>query len=253
MKLLNRYPIDTRAQVKTAAAYFDDHYKRFNSADRVVYARGLAARMYEMHEPVTEKIAHYAQGVPRSIEPAVRARSYILNGSADNELVQLVKSAEYLSPDELLREFMEFDATHGLRDYSRIPDPYDSVYMSEKTAEELSGEETWTGPASDRITKSQFQNWVMPNSNHVLLLRQFDTHTAEGLCGADGWQVFKSLPDPHKQIIARMVNDNVIPGDTGAGLSRYSVAGNIAEEQVYESAHERLERMMAGADAKLKN
>lgn len=244
MKLLGRYPVETRAQVKTASVYFDDHYKRFAPLERAEFARGLATRAAQMGEAVSEKVAHYAYATPRSIEPAIRARSYILGGSADDELAAFVKSAQYMTPDEIVGALYAFDRSHHIRDYSRVPDPHDSVYMSVKTAEELSGEDTWTGPTSERLTKSQFQNWAMPGSNHTILLKHFDVHTAEGLSGPDGWQVFKSLPDPHKAIIARMVTDNAIPGDTGPGLSRFSVAGNIAEEQVYESAHERLTHLM---------
>lgn len=246
MKLLNKYPIETKTQVKVAFQYFDDHYKRLKPAERVEYAVGLAARAAEIGEQVTEKVAHYAYAVPRSIEPAIRMRSYILGETADAELALLVKQAGHAPPMVMVEMLHDFDQHYGLRDYSRVPDPFDSVYMSVKTAEEMSGEDTWIGPTSDRITKSQYQNWVQPNDNRRILLGQFDVHTAEGLYGQNGWQVFMSLPDPHKVIIARMVNDNVIPGNTGAGTSRYSVAGNIAEEQVYERPSERLQRMMSG-------
>jgi len=250
MKLLGRYPVETRAQVKTASRYFDDYYKRFAPVERVEFARGLAARSAQLGEDVSEKVAHYAYASPRSIEPAIRARSYILGGSADDELTALVKEAQHTSPYGVMQMLTHFDAHHHIRDYSRVPDPFDSVFMSEKTAQELSGEETWTSPTSERLTKSQFQNWVLPSSNHSSLLRQFDVNTAEGLCGPDGWQVFLSLPDPHKTIIARMVTDNVIPGNTGPGMSRFSVAGNVAEEQVYESAHERLTHIMGTGNGK---
>lgn len=244
MRLLGRYPVETRAQVKTASRYFEDYYKRFKPSERVEFADGLARRSRELDEPVSEKVAHYAYAVPRSIEPAVRVRSYLLNGTGDDELTAIVKEAQRMPPRDVMAMIERFDETHHIRDYSRLPDPFDSVFMSVKTAQELSGEETWTSPTSERLTKSQFQNWVMPGSNHTMLLKQFDVQTAEGLCGPDGWQVFKSLPDPHKSIIARMIADNAIPGGTGPGLSRFSVAGNVAEEQVYESAHERLTHIM---------
>lgn len=245
MKLLGRYPVETRAQVKTASRYFEDHYKRFAPTERAVFAAGLAERSLELDEPVSEKVAHYAYAVPRSIEPAIRMRSYLLNGTVDDELAVLVKHAQHMAPLGVMEMLEDFDAHHHIRDYSRVPDPFDSVFMSVKTAEELSGEATWISPTSERITKSQYQNWVMPSENRNALLKQFDVHTAEGLFGQDGWQVFMSLPDPHKSIITRMVTDNVIPGNTGPGVSRFTVAGNIAEEQVYERPSERLNRMMA--------
>lgn len=242
--LLNRYPVETRAQVKTASRYFDDHYKRFTPSERVEFAAGLAARAHELGENVSEKVAHYAHAVPRSIEPAIRMRSYLMGGTADDELAEIVKHAQYVSPRDVMEMIHDFDKYHRIRDYSRVPDPFDSVFMPEKTAAEISGEETWTGPTSDTLNKSQFNNWVSPSSNRELLMKHFDINLVEGLAGPDGWQVFSSLPDPHKQIIARMAKDNVIPGNTGSGLSRYSVAGNIAEEQVTESAHERLRKLI---------
>lgn len=244
--LLNRYPVETRAQVKTASRYFDDYNKRMPELDKLAYARGLARRAAEIGEPISEKVAEYAFAVPRhSLEPAIRLRSSVTGGQYDDELALLVKHAAAITPDERVALFDEFDRYHNLhRNYDRIPTPFASVYMSEKTAEELSGEETWTGPTSDTLNKSQFNNWVSPSSNRELLMKHFDINMVEGLAGADGWQVFRSLPDPHKQIIARLVKDNVIPGNTSAGLSRFSIAGNVADEQVMESAHERLKKMI---------
>lgn len=244
--LLNKYPVDTVAQVRAAGRYFDEYATRMSDMNKLAYARGLAARAAELGEPVTEKIAAYAHAIPRAtLEPAVRLRSYVTGGQLDDELAEIVKHAAAVTPDERVEMFAEFDKYHNLqRCYDRIPTPFASVYQTEKVANEMSGEQTWTSPTSDTISKSQFTNWVAPSSNRQLLMQHFDINLVEGLAGADGWQVFSSLPDPHKQVIARMAKDNVIPGNTGAGLSRYSVAGNIAEEQVSESAHERLKKLI---------
>jgi hypothetical protein len=252
MKLLNKYPVETRTQVKTASAYFDEYYKHFSAADRSEYAIMLAARCAEIGEPVSEKVAHYAYAVPRSIEPAIRMRSYILGQTADDELAELVKSAMHMSALEKMQMLDDFDRYHNIRDYSRVPDPFDSVFMASKTAASMDEGETWIGPTSDQLSRAKFQAWMMPSSNRGALIRNFEPHIADALTSPEGWQVFQSLPDPHKTIIARMINDNVVPSGAGPGLSPYSVAGDIQREELYEPASARLERLMQGGqpDAK---
>ena len=94
----------------------------------------------------------------------------------------------------------------------------------------------WTGPTSDRLSKDQLQQWMENTSSKELLVGKFNQDIAEGLAGPSGWQVFSSLPDPHKNVIARLVNDNVINGTVSPGRDSRSTAGEYANATMYSNS-----------------
>ena len=71
----------------------------------------------------------------------------------------------------------------------------------------------------------------------------FGAGLVENMSTSGAWDVFSSLPDPHKKIIARMANDNVI-STSGAGASLEDHHGRMEAEDLYESPDQRLRRIM---------
>lgn len=245
-KLLNTYPVDTAANIKAASAYFDEHGARFSCADRVKYARELAEVQYGRGEVPTEKVAYYAHAKPRqSFEPAIKIRSYLTGGLADEELECIVKEASALGPIDVVALLDDFDRANNLvGKYDRLPDPFDSVYVGEKTAEANDDSLVWVGPASDRLTKDRLQQWLRSEDARQSLGKLFNFEMVESLSATGGWEIFKSLPDPHKQVIARLANDNVINGTVGPGYDSRSAEGENSNEQLYSSASDRIKRML---------
>lgn len=248
MKLLGKYPVDTRTNIKTASAYFEDHYKKFRLSDRIEYATGLAPLLDSIGEQAGEKVAHYANPVVRDnyIEKSIRPRNYLTGGLLEDELTEIVKVAAVASPEDFMVLLADFDHQNNITHCygHRLTDPYDSVFMSEKVAMELSGEESWQSSTGDVLKKSKFQNWAQGHDVKSQLFDKFGSELSEALISAQGWDVFSSLPDPHKQVITRMVNENVINGTVSPGLSRFSVAGNEQEEALYEDASTRIEKLL---------
>lgn len=245
-KILDTYPVDTDANIKAASAYFDEHSKRFNTADRVRYARELAEVQYERGLGLSEKVAYYAHATPRSsFEPAIKIRSYLTGGHADEELGIIVKEASHLGALDVVALLDDFDRANNLvGKYDRLPDPFDSIYVSEKVAELNDDSSVWIGPTSDRLTKDKLQQWMENPSSREVIAEKFNYGMVEGLKGANGWQVFKSLPDPHKLIISRLANDNVINGTVSPGRDSRSTAGEYYNEQLYSSASDRIKRLL---------
>jgi hypothetical protein len=119
------------------------------------------------------------------------------------------------------------------------------VYVSEKVAEEHDDSKVWTGPTSDRLTKDALQQWMENASARDLIKDTFNEDMADALKGPTGWQVFSSLPDPHKNVIARLVNDNVINGTISPGRDSRSTAGEYANATMYQdSVSNRLKGLM---------
>jgi hypothetical protein len=246
-KLLGIYPVNTRANIRAAADYFDKFAHKLSAKDRVEYARGLAEVQYAQGERPTEKVAHYAHAVPRKdFTAAIHARNYLTGGHAADELNLIVKEASALGPLGVVALLDDFDRGNNLYGkYDRIPDPFDSVYVSEKVAEEHDDSKVWIGPTSDRLTKDALQQWMENSAARDLIKDKFSADMTEALKGPTGWQVFSSLPDPHKNVIARLVNDNVINGTISPGRDSRSTAGEYANATMYQdSVSNRLKGLM---------
>jgi hypothetical protein len=246
-KILGIYPVDTAANISAASDYFDKYAHKLTTKDRIQYARELAEVQYSVGIRPIEKVAHYAHAVPRKdFTAAIRVRDYLTGGHASEELDLIVKEAELLNPIEVVALLDDFDRGNNLYGkYDRLPDPFDSVYVSEKVAEQHDDSTVWVGPTSDRLTKDQLQQWMENTSSKELLIGKFNRDLAEGLSGPAGWQVFSSLPDPHKNVIARLVNDNVINGTVSPGRDSRSTAGEYANATMYrDSVSDRLKGLM---------
>jgi hypothetical protein len=246
-KILGVYPVDTAANIHAAGDYFEKHAHKFSPKHRIEYARQLAEVQYTSGVRPSEKVAHYAHAMPRkNLGPALKIRDYLTGGHATEELDIIVKEAEFLSPLDVVALLDDFDKGNNLYGkYDRVPDPFDSVYVSEKVAEQHDDSSVWVGPTSDRLTKDQLQQWMENTSSRELLIGKFNQELAEGLASPSGWQVFSSLPDPHKNVIARLINDNVINGTVSPGRDSRSAAGEYANATMYQdSVGERLKGLL---------
>lgn len=246
-KILGVYPVDTEANIAEASRYFEKFAHKFSTKHRVQYARELAEVQYASGVRPSEKVAYYAHAIPRkTIDPAIKIRDYLTGGQASDELNIIVKEASLLGPLDVVALLDDFDRGNNLYGkYDRLPDPFDSVYVSEKVAEHHDDSAVWVGPTSDRLTKDQLQQWMENTSSKELLVGKFNPELAQGLAGESGWNVFNSLPDPHKNIISRLVNDNVINGTVSPGRDSRSTAGEYANATMYrDSVSDRLKGLM---------
>jgi len=132
-------------------------------------------------------------------------RMAVLGGDGVAELEALMVKSASADPDQLAEDLTDFDIRHGVTHlYNRvIPDPYQTVFGTsvEKNASvarplEIGGREyepndikSWVdNGGSDRLTSSFGEDFTT----------QFTT---------DPVAVLDSLPDTHKQVIARMIDE----------------------------------------------
>lgn len=242
MKLLDKYPVETAKQRQDALEYFQEYESRFNFADRVKYASALAGEFSREEGFIPEKLASYT-GEPRdSVRSAIVVRDYITGGHYGEALDAIEKIAEYAEPEDLVVAFHAFDTEAGLDDkYHRIPNPFASVFKSEKIAS-LEEDPAWRG-GPDTLYRSKFIEWFRSPTGRRDLENHFGAGLVENMSTSGAWDVFSSLPDPHKKIIARMANDNVI-STSGAGASLEDHHGRMEAEDLYESPDQRLRRIM---------
>jgi len=239
MKILNRYPVDTPQQVKHASDYFDEYYNDFTVSDRVNFASELV-KAAEFHGvQVTDRVEEYT-GVPREdISVGIHMRNYLTGGYSSDALNGIQKIASVVDPHEIVLLLEEFDKKNHLeRHYHRMPDPYQTVFV--KTAETLR-DEVWRGP-TDSLSQAKFEVWVRSPKSKSILQETFTPDLAIEII-RNPWEIFMSLPDPHKQMIARLVNDNVIDNLNNSGRSLYDYDGGLTSEQLDESPDQQLRRL----------
>lgn len=246
-KILGTYPVNTPANIKAAEEYFEKYASRFSTQDRIMFARELAEVQYMNGIRPCEKVAHYAHAKPRAdFTSSLKVRDYLTGGQARDELEMIAKEASALTPIEVVGLIDDFDRGNSLYGkYDRVPTPFDSVFVSEKVAEATDADSVWIGPTSDRLSKDDLQQWMENTSSRELLLSKFDTDLVDGLSSTNGWSVFTSLPNPTKQVISRLVNDNVINGTVSPGRDIRSTSGQYDNMSLHaNSASARLRGLM---------
>lgn len=204
--LLNgSYPIDGYDQVKTASVYFDENWKSLGFRDRHTYCVKLASRMSELGMPVPEDIARYGSTTyAADAESYVEARRNYVHEEFHPTLDLLLEKRASVSPGVFAEALAEFDHTTDLNLHwdSRIADPWYSTFgpSMEKVAEE---NWRWDGVGT-RISEDDLRD-LARNSFH-LVAKNFGQDFAKEFSKSPK-NVFMSLPDPNKIILARLASD----------------------------------------------
>lgn len=234
--LLGVYPVDTPQQIARACDYFDEHAYRFTQHDRVDYARELAPLVKEAGLPMPDKVAQYA-GPARADYSAGFSIRYRYTAPEHHErLAGIQKLAAHVSPDEAAALLNDFDHQAGLSHLrGRIPDAHETFFYNEKTASADMPDDVWTG-ATDRLRRSELENWVQSNEYYEIMKTHFPIDLVQSMRG-NPWPIFSSLPDPHKQIIARLCNDKSY-GQHPSGRSMYDVGGALDKSELHRPANQ---------------
>lgn len=201
-----RYPIDSYSDVKTAAAYFDEHVSNFRLEDRREFAVSLAARMEELAMPLTDNIAKYAgheYGPNIDVELAARVRNYEGTGHEDAYGVLLEKRAA-TPPHVMLEMIHELDVLSGAAQKYDSPlgfrDPFQAVYG--KVAAEV---KPWSwSEGNEYVTDTQLKDLAV--NRYPALDRAFGMDMRKSF-QQDPIGVFTSMPDPQKIVLARLAAD----------------------------------------------
>jgi len=199
-----RYPLDSYAQVKAAAAYFDEFGKRMAPPDRHEYCCNLVKRASELGIPVSDEVRKYGSekyAPVEEIKVALDARRSLLEpGKFTAALDKLAAVREQLEPEMFCLTLSEFDKTAGLEFcYDRdVPDPYYSTYGFEKTAtfSEVIG--------NIHVTEADLEYLAMKRL--PLVKGTFSDDMAEEF-RKDPVGIFKSLPLAQRRILANMARE----------------------------------------------
>jgi hypothetical protein len=235
-KLLGIYPVNTAGQIKEACRYFEENAYGFNLHDRVDYARELADVLYANDMELTEKVAEYC-GPPRhSFDAGFEIRYQYTHPEHHEKLRGIQKLAHHIEPDQAASLLDDFDHRTGLASTrGRWPDAHQTFFYNEKTAAADMPDEKWRG-STDELRRSELENWVTSTEYYELMKKHFPIDLVQSM-RENPWPIFSSLPDPHKQIIARMCNDKSM-GQHPSGRSMYDVGGALDKSELHRPANQ---------------
>ena len=112
----------------------------------------------------------------------------------------LEKIASKVSPSEIESFLTAFDARTGLNKYSSYPNPHETAFhpFGTKIAE------SWVG-STETLSSDKLARFVASTEYKSLMSKYFEEPVILGM-RENPWEVFSSLPDPNKTIIARLAN-----------------------------------------------
>lgn len=215
-----RYPIDTPELVKKAERYFDEHVQSFTPFERRVFAQSVWDRSHELGTKVAGSVLKYAgEGYGPHIDSELIARADRLAGTGHETIYELLleKRAE-LDPMVMASLISEADELTGVANTYGRPvtgclDPFAAVYGVKTAAEdkEISDTNYTWKDGTEYVTGLQLKNLAKRGPG------QFTAHFGESFGKdfiKDPVAIFKSMPDPQKKMIVRLMNS---PSVAGAG------------------------------------
>jgi hypothetical protein len=196
------YPIQTWDQIKTAEAYFMDNKHIMEPSIRRQFAVKLAEKSCKAGYPVKKEIQEAGAATKAKTGMAKIALEMRKLAGGDPEFLdELFEKHASLDPNVYAEVLHRFDRDTGLDRLwdNRIPDPWESTFGVEKTAERVVFED-----GGDRVTEGQLQN--LATNNLSLVTKQFTDDVAYEF-GMDPVGIFHSMPLPQQRILARMAAD----------------------------------------------
>lgn len=203
--LADKYPVDSYSQVKTASAYFSTNWREFHPRDRHTYCVKLASRMTELGMEIPPDMQRYGSTTyAADVDGYVGLRRQHVPEESHPTLNMLIEKRAQVKPDTFAESLAEFDLATGLRWEwdGAVPDPWQSTFgpSFEKIAEEY-----WSWDKNGvRVTLEDLEN--LARNGHPLLTSTFGASFAKEFSKKPK-EVFNSLPEPNKVIVARMASD----------------------------------------------
>lgn len=204
--LLNeRYPVDSFSQVKTASAYFNENWRELHPRERHEYCVKLASRMLELGVAVPTEMERYASVTyAADVDSYVGLRRQHVPEEYHSSIDLLLEKRAQVKPDTFAETLAEFDIMTGLRWEwdAGVPDPWMSTFGP--SFQKLADENWRWDKDGTRISQDDLEN--LARNGHSLLCKTFGADFAKEFSKKPK-DVFLSLPEPNKLLVARMASD----------------------------------------------
>lgn len=203
--LRGHYPVDTYDQVKTASAYFEEHWKQFVARDRHTYCVKLAQKLASLGLPVSEEIERYGSTTYASdVAEQTNVRRGLVAEEFHPSLDLLLEKRAGVQPETFAEALNDFDHMTNLHFHwgAHVMDPW---YTTFGPSQEKLASANWT--YDEMGTRIHEDNLKALATNGIHLVR----HSFGGKF-ADEFQkspktFFEALPKPQKLVLARLAAD----------------------------------------------
>lgn len=202
-----RYPIDSYEDVKTASAFFDEHWHRMELEHRREYAVNLDIRLNELGMQTPESVSKYAgHGYGPNIEVELSARIRNFEGTGHEAGYEVLLEKRASTPPHVMLDMLhELDTVSGAVQKYDAPlgfrDPFQAVFG--KVAEE---KKVWSWSEGNEYVNDSMLTALAQN-RYQSLDRAFGMDVRKSF-QKDPVGVFTSMPDPQKIVIARLAADD---------------------------------------------
>lgn len=209
------YELNNAADAATAAQYFDTHRHEFTTRERREYAVKTASVLDKAGLPIPQSIADYSgEGFSPNLKAFLDVRGAWVIDMDDPEISshfqKVAASRGTVDPETFAQNLEKFDRDVGLDQlWNRgIPDPYYSTFYTHggfktKTAAAVGASEMLQA-GSELVSDVDVVN--LAREGKAILAQAFDTSVVASFC-KDPVAVFKSMPLPQRQILARLASD----------------------------------------------
>lgn len=209
------YPIDSMSQIKTAEAFLNEHWGKFDLMDRRIFSANLIKRAEEVGvaiHGIANRYAGHGYGTKIAGELRARIRNYEDMGF-DVVYSELLEKVASTPPEEMAEMLRYIDKESGASDAWNHPfngflDPYQAVFS--KTASD-DMEPGVAAPQWSWTKGSDYVNDVMlcdlPRNRRRDVVKTFGEDFTKEL-EKDPIKHFKSLDDSRKVAVARLASQN---------------------------------------------
>lgn len=201
-----QFPLDSYAQVKEAADFFNQQARRFHPRRRHEACVKIASRADMLGIEISDDVRKYGStsyGPDGQIKVGFETRRQLFraNGHEDSIglLDKLMEKKASTHPQEFAEALAELDIALGVSRYwdKAVPDPWLTTFGREKRAE-------WSWQhGNEKLKADQLQALLKAGPGRSALERSFGAELVESMSKSP-FQIFDSLPLDQKIVIARM-------------------------------------------------
>jgi hypothetical protein len=206
---LQRYPLDTYADVEKAAAYYDEWGNQLPPQYRREYCANLVKRAAALGIPVSTEIQKYGSATyapDEEVAVALDSRKGVIQDADHVELLdKLAESRVQTSPDLFANALAEFDKVAGIDHLydSDILDPFYSTFGVKLAAGE--GDDSGSEIIGNEVIYHKRLR-ELADSSCIEVEKKFGEDFAKEF-KQDPVGIFKSLPVDQRKILGRMSED----------------------------------------------
>ena len=201
-----QFPLDSYAQVKEAADFFNQQGRRFHPRRRHEACVKIAARADVLGIPLDDATRRYGATTyapEGQIKVGFETRRQLFRDKNDDGAIslldKLMEKRASAQPEQFAEALAEFDISLGISRYwdKAIPDPWLTTFGPEKRAEWV-----WQH-GNEKLKADQLQALLKAGPGRSALERSFGAELVESM-SKNPIQIFESLPLDQKIVIARM-------------------------------------------------